>query len=151
MRYLYWCFALFLALIIQAKLSLLGVSPNLTALLAYFAGIRYGKTQGLFIGALIGAIEDSVSSSILGPHMLSKGIVGYTASFVISGGFFRWTPILGMISLSVLTFTDNAVGFISQTLFDKMPDALSTMFFISIMQSLLNAPAGIFLRPRDEE
>jgi rod shape-determining protein MreD len=151
MRYVYWSLTLFLALIIQSRLSLLGVSPNLTVLLAYFAGIRYGKTKGLFIGALIGAIEDSVSSSLLGPHMLSKGIVGYAASFMISGGFFRWTPVLGMILLSVLTLTDNAIGFISRTLFDKMPDALSTMFFISIMQSLLNAPAGIFLRPSDEE
>ncbi|UCE80027.1 MAG: rod shape-determining protein MreD [Nitrospiraceae bacterium] len=151
MRYVYWGLALFLALIIQSRLSLLGVSPNLTVLLAYFAGIRYGNTKGLFIGALIGAIEDSVSSSFLGPHMLSKGIVGYAASFMISGGFFRWTPVLGMILLSVLTLTDNAIGFISRTLFDKMPDALSTMFFISIMQSLLNAPAGIFLRPSDEE
>lgn len=151
MRYVYWSLALFLALIIQSRLSLLGVSPNITILLAYFAGIRYGTSKGLFIGALIGAVEDSVSSLFLGPHMLSKGIVGYAASFMISGGFFRWTPILGMILLSMLTLTDNAVGFISRTVFDRMPDALSSMFFMSVMQSLLNAPAGIFLRPSDEE
>jgi rod shape-determining protein MreD len=147
MKYIHWALAIFFSLIIQSKLSILGVAPNLTALLAYYAGVRYGETRGLLVGALVGILEDSVSSSLIGPNMLSKGAIGYFASYAVYGGVFRWTPILGIIALSLLTFIDSSIVFLSRSLFDVMPAAISTYLFITLMQSLLNAPAGIFIKP----
>lgn len=148
MKYLYWAISIFLSLFLQGKVSILGVSPDLTALLAYYAGIRYGETKGLLLGGFIGALQDSISLSILGPNLLAKGIIGFSASFFISGGFFRWTPLFGIIAISLFTFVDNSIVFLSKSLFDKAPAALSTALFVSVMQSLLNAPAGMFIRPK---
>jgi rod shape-determining protein MreD len=131
----------------QSSVSFLGISPALTTILVFYAGIRYGGTKGLLLGVLIGALEDSLSLSMLGPNMLAKGIIGYSSSFFISMSIFRWTPLLGLIAISLFTFIDNSIVFLSKSLFDKVPTALSTAVFISIMQSILNAPAGIFIRP----
>jgi rod shape-determining protein MreD len=125
----------------------LGIVPNLTVLLAFYAGIRYGAHKGLLAGLLIGFLEDSLSDSLVGPNMLAKGLVGYAAAFFVTGGFFRWTPLLGIISVSALTLAGNIVTVLSKTLFDKMPGSVASIVFISVMQALLNAPAGAFMRP----
>lgn len=151
MKYLYWSLIIFLSFFLQGRISVLGISPDLTALLAYYAGIKYRETKGLLLGAVIGALEDSISLSILGPNMLSKGIIGFSSSVFITGGFFRWTPLLGIIFISLLTLIDKSVVFLSRSLFDNMPATFSTALFVSLMQALLNAPAGIFIRPKHAE
>ncbi len=148
MKYIAWVIAVFLAFFLQGKLSVFDVKPDLTALLAYYAGIRYGERRGLLLGALIGTVEDSVSSAIIGPNLLAKGMVGFFASFFVSGGIFRWTPVLGMIAIGLLTFADNTIVFLLRSIFDGMPAMPTSALYIAAMQSLLNAPAGIFIRPR---
>lgn len=148
MRYLLWVIAVFFSFFLQARISVLDISPDLTVLIVFYIGIRHGETRGLFAGILIGAIEDSLSYSFLGPNMLSKGVVGFVSAFFISGGIFRWTNLLGIIAVFMLTFVDNALVFISKGIFDKMPAAPSAALFAAVMQSLLNAPAGILIRPR---
>lgn len=148
MKYLAWAIAVFLALFLQGRLSFFGVKPDLTALLAYYAGIRYGEGRGLLAGGLIGAVEDSVSSVMIGPNLLAKGMIGFLASFFISGGIFRWTPLLGVIAVFMLTFVDNSVVFLLRSIFEGMPAMPTTALYIAAMQSLLSAPAGIFIRPR---
>lgn len=140
--------AIFAAFFLQGRISVLGISPDLTAILIFFVGLRYGETRGLLLGVLTGAIEDSLSSSFIGPHMLSKGLMGFSSYFFLTGGLLRWTPVLGIIAVALLTFADNLVVFLARSVFDRMPATLSTAFFVSVMQSLLNAPAGIFIRPK---
>jgi len=146
--YLWWALLIFLSFFLQSRISVLGVSPDLTVLLVYYAGIKYGETRGLLSGVLIGALEDGLSSFIIGPNLLGKGMIGFSAAFFVSGGFFRWTPLLGMIAVSFFTVFDNAVVFLSRTMFDKMPAAPSSALFITVMQSVMNALAGIFMRPQ---
>ncbi len=148
MNYLCWSGLIILSLILQSRVSVLGVSPNLTVLLTYYAGVKYGETKGLFFGVFLGALEDSLSLHIFGPNLLGKGVIGYSSSIFVTGGLFRWTPLLGIIAVSLLTFADNSIVFLSRSLFDKVPAALSTALFISTMQSILNAPAGLFIRPK---
>lgn len=81
MRYVVWLLIAFCALLLQGRVSVLGVVPNLTVLLAFYAGIRYGANRGLLAGLLIGFVEDSLSHTLIGPNMLAKGLVGYTAAF----------------------------------------------------------------------
>ncbi len=151
MKYILWPIAVFFCFFLQGRVSVLGVSPDLTVLLVYYLGMRYGETKGLLFGVIIGALEDSISSSIIGPNMLSKGIIGFSSSFFISGGFLRWTPFLGLIAVSFLTVIDNAVIFLAESIFDRMPAAPSYALLVAIMQSLLNAIAGVFIRPRHAE
>jgi rod shape-determining protein MreD len=147
-KYIGWVIAVFLALFLQSRLSFFDVKPDLTALLAYYAGIRYGERRGLVIGVLIGAIEDSVSSAIIGPNLLAKGLIGFFASFFVSGGIFMWTPVLGAMAIGMLTFVDNSVVFLLRSFFQGMPAMPTTALYIAAIQSLLSAPAGIFIRPR---
>jgi len=147
MKYLLWALVFFMAFLIQTKISLLSVAPNITALLAYYAGIKYGQNKGVIFGLLIGSIEDSLSSPILGPNMLGKGLVGFTSSFFISGGMFVWTPLLGLLGIALLTFIDSSVVFLCLSIFDRPPTNPSTALFIAIMQALLNSVAGMFIKP----
>ncbi len=148
MIYLLWAAIIFCTLIIQGSISLFDITPNLTAVLACYAGVRGKEIKGMFLGALIGIVEDSLSGAFLGPNLLSKGLIGYLSSFVYSR-FFVWTPLLGMISISVLTFIDGFIVFVSRSLFDKMPVGIGTAVFIIAMQSIANAPLGILLRPKN--
>jgi rod shape-determining protein MreD len=148
MVYLLWVVIIFCTLIIQGSISLFDITPNLTAVLACYAGVRGKEIKGMFLGALIGIVEDSLSGAFLGPNLLSKGLIGYFSSFVYSR-FFVWTPLLGMISISVLTFIDGFIIFVSRSLFDKMPVGIGTAVFIIAMQSIANAPLGMLLRPKN--
>jgi rod shape-determining protein MreD len=150
MRYLLWATIILLTFIIQGRLSLFGVTPNFTFVLAYYAGIREGGVKGLFLGSIIGAVEDSLSGALLGSHLLSKGLVGYFSSF-LSGSFFRWTPLLGIIGISVLTIFDSTLVFMSRSFFDRMPVTIGVAVFIVTIQLMINAPLGIFLRPKDTQ
>ena len=148
MRYLFFAIALFFTFFLQGRISVLGISPDLTALLVFFAGMRYGETRGLLLGVLTGALEDGLAGSFIGPHMLSKGIIGFSSSFFVSGGFFRWTPLLGAVAVALLTVSDNFFVLLSRTIFDRMPSSLPEAFFVTIMQALLNTPAGVIMGPK---
>jgi rod shape-determining protein MreD len=147
-KYLFLAAAVFLSFFLQGRISVLGIPPDLTALLIFFAGMRYGETRGLLLGVLTGAIEDGLAGSFIGPNMLSKGIIGFSSSFFISGGFFRWTPLLGAVAVALLTVSDNFVVFLTRAIFDKMPATLPQALFVTVMQALLNTPAGIFIGPK---
>ena len=149
MKHLWLALIIFLAFLLQGSISILAVPPNLTTLVVYFIGIRHGRTQGLVSGTLIGALEDSLSSGMLGPNMLAKGLVGFFSASFISGSFLIWTPLSGTIAAALLTFANNAVVFLSLTLFDKLPTHPSAALFTTTMQSLMNAPAGFFMRPKN--
>ena len=150
MKYLWWII-IFLAFLLQSSISVLAISPNLTVLVVYFIGIRHGGTKGLLSGVLIGALEDSLSYAMLGPNMLAKGMVGLLSASFISGNFLIWTPLLGTIAAAFLTFTNNTVVFLSLSLFDRPPTNPGTALFITTMQALMNALAGIFMRPENAD
>ncbi len=147
MKYLQWAAAAFLVFFLQGRISVLDITPDLTAVLAFCAGIRHGETRGLFAGMVIGGLQDSMSLSIIGPNLLGKGMVGYFSASFLSGGILRWTPVLGIVAVSLLTLVDNAVVYFARGLFDKIPASLSTALFVSVMQAILNAPAGLCIRP----
>jgi len=149
MIYLLWIVLVFLTVVIQASISFLDITPNLTVVLAFYAGIKHGEIKGMFIGSFIGIIEDSLSGTLLGPNLLSKGLIGYTSSFLYSR-FFMWTPLLGMVSISLFTFADSFMVFILRSIFNRMPAGTGAAFTIILIQSLCNAPLGLFLKPKKE-
>ena len=149
-KYLFWALILFLTLMIQGSISFFDIKPNLTVVLACYAGLREREVRGMLFGSVIGIIEDSLSGAFLGPNLLSKGLIGYFSSLMYSR-LFIWTPLLGVISIFVLTFTDGIIVFISRSLFATMPVSIGTAVFVITIQSLVNAPLGVFLKPRTEQ
>jgi len=149
MIYLLWAAILLFAFILQGSISFFDISPNLTVILACYAGIKKREVKGMLIGSAIGIIEDSLSGAFLGPHLLSKGLIGYLSSLTYSR-FFIWTPLLGIITMSVLTFIDGLIIFASRSIFDKMPAGFLVALLLILIQSLLNAPFGLILRPKTE-
>ena len=149
MRYLLWPIIIFLVLVVQGSLSIFDVTPNFTVVLACYIGIKKREIKGMSFGALLGIIEDNLASTFLGPNMLSKGLIGYFSSLMYSR-FFVWTPVLGVISVAVLTMADGFVVLMARGIFDKMPVNFGAAAFVILIQSLLNAPFGIFLKPKKE-
>lgn len=149
MKYLWWLLLICLVFLLQNSMSILSVSPNLTLLVVYFIGIRYGGTWGLLMGALIGSLEDILASSMIGPNMLAKGAAGFLSASFLSGNVLIWTPFFGTIAVALLTFMSSSIVFLSLSVFSKPPTHPSSALFTAIMQSLMNALAGIFMRPRD--
>lgn len=137
-----------LAFLLQAQISIRGVSPDLTAAVAYYFGITSGSAKGVLFGSLVGVIEDSVGGNILGPNLLGKGMVGFFSSFM-SGSLFRWTPFLGIVSLTVLTLMDGSIILLSRAIFDAMPTSLSSGIITLLVQGIFNGIIGIFIRPRN--
>jgi rod shape-determining protein MreD len=150
MIYLLWAAILLFAFVLQGSISFFDISPNLTVILACYAGIKKREVKGMLIGSVIGIIEDSLSGAFLGPHLLSKGLIGYLSSLTYSR-FFIWTPLLGIITMSALTFIDGLIIFASRSIFDRMPASFLVALFMILIQSLLNAPFGFILRPKTEQ
>jgi rod shape-determining protein MreD len=149
-KYLLWAGITFLTFGIQGSISLFDITPNFTVILACYAGIREGEGKGLFFGSLIGIVEDSLSGAFLGPNLLSKGIVGYLAALLYSK-FFVWNPVLGMLTVSLLTMADSFIVYTTRSIFGTMPSGIGAAAFIIAMQSLFNAPLGIFLKKKSEQ
>lgn len=148
MKYILWTGVILFTFFIEERISIFHVAPDFAVLLVYYAGIRKGELEGLLLGSIVGAVEDSLSGSFLGPNLLSKSIIGYSSAFM-SGSFFRWTPLLGAIGIGVLTVVDNTIVFATRNFFDQMPTSFKAVAFKIIIQSLMNVPFGLFLKPKN--
>ncbi len=148
MIYVIWAIIILLAFLVQGSVSFMHIKLNLTALLVCYMGLKKGETPGMFFGAFIGLIEDSLSGVLLGPNILSKGLIGYLSSSLYSR-LFIWTPLLGVINIFSLTFLDSSLVFMLRSAFDKIPVNLGSALLIIVIQSVVNAPIGIFLKPKD--
>lgn len=140
---------IFLAFLLESRISVFGISPNLMAAIAYYFGLKNGEVKGMLFGSAIGLIGDSLSGNIIGPNLLGKGLVGFLSSF-ISGNFFRWTPFLGVIGIFSLTAIDGGTVFLSRTIFEQMPAPLSNAISTIFISAFLNSFLGMFIRPKND-
>lgn len=109
MSSLRWAAALVCLLIFQVTTPVFwGIRPDLILLLVFLHGFRFGETKGLVFGALSGLLLDVYSGSIIGPHTLSKGVVGYGAAW-FPGIFFRENRLIITVCMVFLTLLDGAI------------------------------------------
>lgn len=145
---------IFSAFLLESRISIFGAQPDLAAAIAYYFGLKNGETKGMLFGSFIGLIGDSLSGGILGPNILGKGMVGFFSAFMSSasgGSFFRWTPVLGVIGISLLTAVNGIIVFLSKTLFEHMPTSIPSAMSIIFTAALINSSLGIFMRPQNEQ
>lgn len=141
-------FCVALSLVLESKTTVFGIAPNLTVLIIYIVGLRGGEGRGLLMGAVIGAISDSLAGNMLGPAFLGKATAGYLAPR-LTKGFFHWTPAFGIIALAVVTAADGVIEFITLTVFDTMPAPAGRAAVIILGQAAMVAAAGLFIKPKD--
>ncbi len=141
---------IFSAFLLESRISIFGAQPDLAAAIAYYFGLKNGETKGMLFGSFVGLIGDSLSGGILGPNILGKGMVGFFSAFM-SGSFFRWTPVLGVIGISLLTALNGIIVFLSKTLFEHMPTSIPSAISIIFTAALINSLFGIFIRPQNEQ
>lgn len=145
-----YVFFIAVSFLIEAKVSFLGIRPDATAILIYYFGLRNGPVGGLLFGAFIGILADSLSGGIIGPNILSKGMVGYFSAVFIAK-IFKWTPFIGILGLAVLTAMDRTASLISYSVFEHMPSSPLIVIYTIAGQALINCPLGFFLRAKDED
>ncbi|HET6515631.1 MAG TPA: rod shape-determining protein MreD [Thermodesulfovibrionales bacterium] len=143
-------FTVLFSLLLQTKVSFFGVAPMLTIIIVYYGAMRSGTLKGVLLGSLIGIVEDSITGGILGPNLLGKGVAGYLSS-LISGGIFRWTPLLGMLAVFTVTLTDGLLVFLSKALYENLPAPPLRAVLSITLQAVMNMTAGIFIKPRNAE
>lgn len=161
MNYIKWAFFIFLTFLIQTQLSIFHRPLNLSIVLVYFFSLkslpRSHKTDVYFgsrseikstvFGAFVGLLEDILSGSIIGPNFFSKGLTGFLTIVVFTEVVFKWTSLLGVITIVVFTILDGVMVAGSRIIFTSINisilDALQTI----AIQTIVNMPFGIILKP----
>jgi rod shape-determining protein MreD len=146
---LFWTLVVTVLIVIKTNITLFGVSLNLTVLIPFYFGLKRSPEKGLLAGVIVGLVEDSLSNTILGPNILSKGTVGVLSS-LLSGRFFIWTPLFGIAACFAMSFLDVLIVYVSRELFFVNPGMFKHAAMRMLIQSLINAPIGYFIRPKDE-
>lgn len=146
-------FALLLAvaIVLEARLRVGGVSPNLTLIFVYYIGLRRGPSGGLLAGAGLGMLSDILAGSIIGPNLMGKCTAGYMSGFLKGGWLFTWTPLLGLIGIVVLTAVDGVVSYAFLSIFTQHSVAGSAAALTILWQSAFNSIFGLFLKAGDED
>jgi len=135
-----------LAILIDSNLSLFGYRTDLASFLVYWFGLTHSGAAGMAFGVGMGYMEDSLLSPLIGPGLLAGGAIGYMASF-FSHTFFRWTPLLGFLVASILTFVGGMAEFASLSVFADLEQAFRGGLLPLAAQSLLNGILAAFFRP----
>lgn len=163
MNYIKWIFLLLIVFIAQIKLSTIFNTPlNFLILLVYAYSLKNLPVQPqkdiyqdwiknikiIFFGVLIGFFEDLLSENLIGPSIFSKGMIAFLTVHFFSSLFFRWTPLLGAIFLSVLTLIDNLILYGFRILFSHTN--ISNLFLLKtiLLQMVLNLPFGIIIKSK---
>jgi hypothetical protein len=156
-----WVFITAFVLLLQPKLALFDCPLNLTLALVYVFGIKTASYQpaasgsddvtpeirSTLFGAGVGLIEDAMIGSIIGPNLLSKGLVGFMSSIVYRDIFFQWESVLGGVVLSVFTLLDGLVVIAARQLFSNMTIGGPAVVELVIIQAVMNIPIGLVLKP----
>jgi rod shape-determining protein MreD len=145
-KLLLWSTIFTVAFLLQSIITIGDLKLNITVLLVYYFGFKGGESRGAAVGLPVGFVEDILSGTLIGPGMLGKGLVGVLSTFV-SSGILIWTPLLGVVSVFILTFIDEAAVYASLSIFTEPPSSLQEFISVALLKSLSVSAAGAFIRP----
>jgi len=158
-----WFLLILLAFTMQTQITVFESPFNFIILIVYlFALQTYSRvkkdesqTSGVreikstLFGASVGILDDLISGGLIGPSFLSKGLTGFFVAVLFGSVFFRWTPLLGVVVVFVITLFDGFVQFGIRLIFSEMQFELFNAFQAIILQALVNAPLGLLLKPSE--
>jgi hypothetical protein len=160
MKTLKWIFLAVLVFLLQTQSFFIKDFFNLSVVLVYYFGLKSyrrnadydysGSKAGIesvVFGVIIGLTEDVISGSIIGPGLLSKGLLGLMTPIVFTDMVFKWTPLWGAIIVVIFSLLDGMVVIGSRILFTGIHVTGAALFQIICVQSLMSMPFGMLLRP----
>lgn len=160
MKILKWLFLIVLVFLLQTQFYLLKDFFNITVALVYFFGLKslrnvsareYSSSrievESIIFGIAVGLAEDILSGSIIGPGLLSKGIIGLITPVIFTSMVFKWTPLWGVIIIAIFTILDGVIVMGSRVLFTGIHLTGVNVLQMLLIQPIMNIPFGIFLKP----
>ena len=160
MNVLKWILLAGLVFLLQTQCPFIREFSNLTVILVYYFGLKshqrnsgrdYSGSKAEFesvvFGVIIGGMEDVISGSIIGPGILSKGLLGLMTPVVFTDIIFKWTPLWGAIIIVIFTLFDGIVVVCTRVMFTGIHVTGAILFQTMCVQSITNMPFGILLRP----
>ncbi len=160
MNALKWILLAVLVFLLQTQSPFIRDFSNLTVILVYYFGLKshqrnsdrdYSGSKAEFesvvFGVIIGLMEDVISGSIIGPGILSKGLLGLMTPVVFTDMIFKWTPLWGAVIVVIFTLLDGTVVVCSRMMFAGIHVTGASLFQVMCVQSVMNIPFGILLRP----
>ncbi|MEW6116342.1 MAG: hypothetical protein AB1553_05515 [Nitrospirota bacterium] len=161
MKMLKWMLLVALIFLIQTQFSSLKNFFNGAVILVYLFGLKSrqdislhgyfsSKTEikSTLFGAFLGLAEDILSGSIIGPGLLSKGLLGLIAPVIFTDMVFRWTPLWGGIVMALFTLIDGGIIIGSRVLFTGIEISGFTAFQVMVVQAVMSIPFGIIVKPQ---
>lgn len=160
MNVLKWILLAVLVFLLQTQCPFIREFSNLTVILVYYFGLKshqrnaghdYSGSKSEFesvvFGVIIGGMEDVISGSIIGPGILSKGLLGLMTPIVFTDMIFKWTPLWGAIIVVIFTLFDGMVVVGSRMMFTGVHVTGVIVLQAMCVQSIISMPFGILLRP----
>ncbi len=150
-----WMLLVALVFLLQTQFYFIKDFSNLTVVLVYYFGLKsHQRSTGskaelgsVAFAVVVGLMEDVMSGAIIGPGVLSKGLLGLMTPVVFTDMVFKWTPLWGAIIVVIFTLFDGMVLIGSRMVFTGIHVTAFTLLQVLCVQSLFNMPFGIMLRP----
>ncbi|HXW69769.1 MAG TPA: hypothetical protein VEJ88_09215 [Dissulfurispiraceae bacterium] len=160
MNALKWILLTLLVFLLQTQCYFIRDFSDLPVILVYYFGMKshqrnsdrdYSGTkpelESVAFGVIIGFMEDVLSGSLIGPGLLSKGLVGLMTPVIFTDMIFKWTPLWGAITVIIFTLFDGMAVVGSRIIFTGIHVNGAILFQAICVQSIMNIPFGILLRP----
>jgi len=160
MNALKWILLAALVFLLQTQFYFIRYFSNLNVILVYYFGLKsyqhnsdrgYSEStseiESVAFGVIIGLLEDFMSGSVIGPGLLSKGLLGLMTPVIFTDMIFKWTPLWGGIIIVIFTIFDALVVIGSRMMFTGVHITGALLFQAMCVQSIMNIPFGILLRP----
>lgn len=167
MSFFKWTGLIFFTFLLQTQFPPFGKTLSLSTALVYLFGLRslpsgfsVGRSDGYYsgraevkstaFGAGVGLLEDIISGSIIGPGVFSKGLIGLFSVVVFTDVIFKWTPLIGVVIIIILTIADGSIIVGLRVFLDNININIFNVFQAIFIQTAFNMPFGIILKPKND-
>lgn len=153
---LQWATLIFITFFLEQLIVLDSIHLNFSFILIYLFVIDYifpkeeqkkiypSEFVPILFFSFIGVLED-MFQGIIGPAIISKTITGIGLLILVRQTFFNWTEIFKSIVIFCFTIIDEGLYTFVMFYFSNIDITILKFFKTSIVQALLNIPAGLIL------
>ncbi|MBF0328902.1 MAG: hypothetical protein HQL10_07065 [Nitrospirae bacterium] len=155
-----WCLLAVGAFFIHTQFSSFSALFNPTVILVYYFGVEslsrisskkffpVGiELESAGFGALIGFFEDALTGSLIGPSLISKGLIGFATPFIYTEIVFRWTPAWAAALLALFTFFDSWAVAGARSMFGETIINNAQILKVVVFQCLVSLPFALIIKP----
>lgn len=161
MKTIIWAVLTLAVFLLQTQSAFFFSPLSFTVILVYFFGldsIHKGPSRELYgimpefesavFGAAVGLAEDVISGSIIGPGILSKGLIGFLTPLLFSNVIFRWTPAWSGVVIFLFSVLDGVILVGSRAVFTEISiQGIHALKSVAV-QAVIGVPFAMMLKPK---